>query len=197
MYWLNKAKDFNASVFAIEETRKNKKSSYLVEKLGITHAIDCSLSATSAFLCGTALELLMKACWVEKEYQKKLNELCLKKKSSVCEDEINVDLGKLEKFFMHDLKKLAEKIEFKCKPKDNILLERYTHVLYWQGRYPIPRVKAVHHEQRNIDIFLPNDSNETLMFRKFDPELMLIIENYERLWNNLYSYYSEIADKIK
>ncbi len=197
IYWKNQANDFYASAIVINDAIGNDSTQAIKEKLGNGYSLRAALPSVFAFICGTSLELNLKACLVEKLFQDQIVKIFDKTgKKKVSEDEVFLELEK--EFFTHNLCDLAGKIDLDLSCKEKNFLKLLTHEIYWQARYPIPKdIKILEEYSTFVDdvIFEPKRQAHTtgLRARKFDSEMIINWENYEKIWLKVESFYHQLT----
>lgn len=115
-YWINSYAELNQSALIIWHSCYGKTISKTFKKKGfLNHKLAAKIFP---MLAGLSLELLLKACVVEKDKvygQWKGN---------------------------HSLLELANKLNIRFTSKEKLLLEIYTTYIRWYGKYPVPWTKS-------------------------------------------------------
>lgn len=202
IYWINRANDFHASALVTWEAMHHSSSEFIINKLGKEFNLEIALPPVFSYLCATSLELLLKACLIELRFKQELiNTLESTNKKTINEDEVNFELE--QDFFTHDLCKLSKDINLALTSKEKTLLKILTNVLYWHGKYPIPKNKKVYSEFSLIldECMVRSERLEKtgskLRGKFFDPEIRLNLDNYEKIWVKAEAHFSNISIKNK
>jgi hypothetical protein len=201
VYWTNRANDFHASALVTWEAMDRNSSEFIINKLGEGFKLGIALPPVFSYLCATSLELILKACLIELRFKQELiNMFKSTNKKTIYQDEVNFELE--QGFFTHDLCKLSKDINLALTNKEQILIKILTNVLYWHGKYPIPKNKKIYSEFSSIldGCMVGSERLEKtgskLRGKTFDPEICLNLDNYEKIWLKIANHFSHISIKI-
>lgn len=198
IYWKNKAKDFHAAALVLNEAIENNNSPQIQQRLGKGFNLHVATSHIFAYVAALSIELNLKACIIENRFKDELLKISSENENKIIsEDEVNFDLDK--NFCTHDLYELSKKARL-CLPNTKIgdLLKILTQIIGWDSRYPIPKSEKVSADYSSLlerALFLPLPEGQKLRARKVDPEMILNLENYLKIWNITEMHYEKI--KIK
>jgi|GEM_PF-2478805 len=97
----------------------------------------------------------------------------------------------------HRLNVLCEHVGMQISNDMAAILDIFTESIYWSGRYPVPKDVQTWENSLNIKSSLYSITTvEEFSFWKPIPERMPNLENYEKIWSYLNSYYSEATENI-
>lgn len=198
IYWKNKAKDFHAAALVLNEAIENNNSPQIQQRLGKGFNLHVATSHIFAYLAAVSIELNLKACIIENQFKNELQKISSEsEKKVISEDEVHFDLDK--NFCTHDLCELSKKAKLRL-PNEKVknLLKILTQIINWDSRYPIPKSEKINADYNSLlerAIFLPLPANQRLRARKVDPEMILNLENYLKIWDLTQQHYKEISIK--
>ncbi len=196
IYWKNKANDFHAAALALSERIENDTSPYLKKMLGDGFNLSIATSHVFGYLAAVSIELNLKACIIENHFKEALMKLFENNEEKIfSEDDVYFDLNK--NFHTHNLLQLAERSKLFLKDTNIInFLKILTQALLWSSRYPIPKDEDDYYDT-SLDefLFLPCSTESKLKFRKFNPAVLINVENYLKIWNITKKHYEEICIK--
>jgi hypothetical protein len=148
------------------------------------------LSPSFVHIAATSLELALKACLVEKLLKEKIIEIAeTSGRKAITEEDIFA--ASIRPKYTHKLFDLAAAVELPLTKKEENFLKLLTESLVWEGRYPISKTYAdyeKYHELINEVLYTPKSAEEQL-FGEYDPEMIINIENYKKLWLKIEKYY--------
>lgn len=197
IYWKNKANDFHSAVLVLSEAIENNNSPLIKSMLGKGFNLKISLSHIFAYIAAISIELNLKACLIETTFKEHLKKTCEQNKNIiVTEDDINFDLALTKEFCMHDLNKLAKRLNITFKKNQINFLKLLTDTIYWKSRYPIPRSEKQYEEYAEFvrnNLFLPLPKGTKLRARKFNPKMIVNLVNYLEVWEIINQYYKKIS----
>ena len=151
--WLNRANDFYAAVLVISRALCDNQPDYITKELGAGFRLDVALPPAHIFIMAHSLELILKAIIIQKCFNEELMKILESsgKKSMTIREEEEIDLEIPKCFITHDLCKLVDYIGLVLPTNERKILQRFTDVLLWRGKYPVPKTESEYSNFLNFE----------------------------------------------
>lgn len=195
IYWKHRAEDFHRAARALW----NNRSEYETKN-------------AFGYICGTALELYLKTCWVEVYNQSLIIEISRsEKKQRITEEDINNLILKKnkslvvnKKFLTHNLNSIIKEINLIEQNEKLIItavekkfLDKITEGIIWNSKYPIPKILEDYKKYMNslssLMIVKSTNKAENLAIKSNNPIYDINWDNYQGMWKRIEEYYTKLV----